>query len=75
MTDKFAGDRLNGRQIRNSVRTALALAQLSNQHMNAEHLEQVMKVGREYAGYVEKLNRMNPEEYAEALGRRVSGNR
>lgn len=73
VTDHFGADNLNGRQIRNTVRTALALAQLGEQHVTAEHLEQVMKIGREYAGYVEKLNKMNPEEYAVALGRRAPG--
>lgn len=73
VTENFGDDNLNGRQIRNTVRTALALAQLERQKVTAEHLEQVVKIGREYAGYVKRLNRMENEEYAEALGRRAPG--
>lgn len=73
VTENFGADNLNGRQIRNTVRTALALAQLGQQHVTAEHLEQVVKIGREYAGYVNSLNRMGSEEYAVALGRRAPG--
>ncbi|KAL9107034.1 MAG: hypothetical protein Q9227_007980 [Pyrenula ochraceoflavens] len=71
VTDNFDGDKLNGRQIRNSIRTALALAQLKKEKLNAEHLERVVKIGREFAGYMEGLNKMNAEEYAVALGRRA----
>ena len=73
MTDHFGADNLNGRQIRNTVRAALALAQLGQQHLTAEHLEQVVGIGREYAGYVRSLNRMASEDYAVALGRRAPG--
>ena len=73
VTDNFGADKLNGRQIRNTVRTALALAQLGRQQVSAEHLEQVVRIGREYAGYVDSLNRMGSEEYAVALGRRAPG--
>lgn len=71
VTDNFDADKLNGRQIRNSVRTALALAQLRKEKLSAEHLERVVKVGREFSEYMEDLNKMNSEEYAIALGRRA----
>jgi len=70
VTKTFDGDKLNGRQIRNAVRTALALAQLKGEKLNSDHLERVIKIGREFAGYMEDLNKMNAEEYAIALGRR-----
>jgi AAA+ superfamily predicted ATPase len=70
VTDNFDADKLNGRQIRNSVRTALALAQLRKEKLNAEHLDRVVKVGREFSGYMDDLNKMNADEYASALGRR-----
>ena len=68
----FEGDRLNGRQIRNTIRIALTLAQLSNTHVTTEHLEQVVRNGREYSNYMAELNKMDAEEYAIALGRRAS---
>jgi len=71
VTDSYDGDKLNGRQIRNSIRTALALAQLKKEKLTADHLDRVVKIGREYSGYMEDLNKMNAEEYAIALGRRA----
>lgn len=68
--DNFENDRLNGRQIRNTVRTALAMAQLRNEPVNTDHLEQVVNIGREYAGYMKDLIKMTNDEYAGVLGRR-----
>ena len=69
--DKFEGDNLNGRQIRNTVRVALALAKLDDTNIRPKDLEDVVKIGREYAQYIEDLNRMSPEETAIQLGRRA----
>ena len=69
--DKFEGDNLNGRQIRNTVRVALALAKLENTNVRPKDLEDVVKIGREYAQYIVDLNRMSPEETAIQLGRRA----
>lgn len=71
VTEQYDNDKLNGRQIRNSVRTALALAQLKKESLTSDHLDRVVKIGREYSGYMEDLNKMNAEEYAIALGRRA----
>jgi len=71
VTDHYDDDKLNGRQIRNSIRTALALTQLKKEKLTPDHLDKVVKIGREYVGYMEDLNRMNAEEYAIALGRRA----
>lgn len=71
VTENFGADKLNGRQIRNTVRAALALAQLGQQHLTAEHLEQVVGIGREYAEYITRLNRMASEDLAVALARRA----
>ena len=70
VTRNFDGDKLNGRQIRNAVRTALALAQLKGEKLNRDHLERVVRIGREFAGYMEDLNKMNAEDLALTLGRR-----
>lgn len=68
----FEGDRLNGRQIRNTIRIALTLAQLNNTHVTTEHLELIVRNGREYSNYMTELNKMGAEEYAIALGRRAA---
>jgi SpoVK/Ycf46/Vps4 family AAA+-type ATPase len=67
----YDDDKLNGRQIRNSIRTALALTQLKKEKLTPDHLDKVVRIGREYVGYMEDLNKMNAEEYAIALGRRA----
>ena len=69
--DKFEGDNLNGRQIRNTVRVALALAKLDDTNVRPKDLEEVVKIGREYAQYVEDLNKMSAEDTAITLGKRA----
>lgn len=46
VTTNFDRDKLNGRQIRNAVRTSLALAQFKGEKLNTDHLERVIKIGR-----------------------------
>lgn len=70
-TEKFEKDNLNGRQIRNTIRVALALAKLEDSNIKPKHLEEVIKIGREYARYIENLNKMSPEDTAIQLGRRA----
>ena len=69
--DKFEDDDLNGRQIRNTVRVALALAKLDDSNVRPRDLEEVVKIGREYARYIEDLNKGKPEEIAYQLSRRA----
>ena len=68
--DKFENDDLNGRQIRNTVRVALALAKLDDSNVRPKDLEDVVKIGREYARYIRDLNKGTPEDIANLLGRR-----
>ena len=49
--EKFEGDDLNGRQIRNTIRVALALARNSNSNVRPRDLDEVVGIGREYARY------------------------
>lgn len=69
--DKFEDDDLNGRQIRNTVRVALALAKLDDSNVRPRDLEEVVKIGREYARYIEDLNKGKPEDIAYQLSRRA----
>ena len=70
-TKRFEEDNLNGRQIRNTVRVALAMAKLQKSNVEPGHLEEVVKIGRKYARYNENLSRMDPEAAAIQLGRRA----
>ncbi|KAL9124662.1 MAG: hypothetical protein Q9217_006030 [Psora testacea] len=69
--ENFKHDNLNGRQIRNTVRTALALAQLHDKSVAPEHLDSVMKTVREYTSYLKELNGIDAEDSAFATGRRL----
>lgn len=71
VTENFDNDRLNGRQIRNAMRTAIALANVKKEKLNSSHLDRVIGIGREFSSYMEDLNKMSQEEYAVALGRRA----
>jgi SpoVK/Ycf46/Vps4 family AAA+-type ATPase len=64
--------KLNGRQIRNCVRTALALANEENKPISESHLDDVVKMGEEFASYMEELQKMNAEEYQAAIGTRLA---
>lgn len=68
----FHKDKLNGRQIRNAVRTALALAQLQNEQVAPKHLNRVMKPTRDYTKYLHDLNGGEAENTAFVHGRRLS---
>ncbi|KAF2667389.1 P-loop containing nucleoside triphosphate hydrolase protein [Microthyrium microscopicum] len=75
LADKIAqhtkADKLNGRQIRNTVRTALALAAHQNTPLSLTHLEQVAKLNRAFASYMVEVNDANDETRQRMLGNRV----
>lgn len=62
---------LNGRQIRNSVRTALAIAAQMNETISSKHVRDVLEIGRDFTKYLQDVNRMNQEQRAAALGHRA----
>ena len=67
----FESDNLNGRQIRNAIRVASALAKHEKSPVQFRHLEEVIKNGRDYAQYIEKLNQMSAETLASQMGVRA----
>ena len=50
--DKWSKEKLNGRQIRNAVRTALVVAEKKGEMVGEKEFETVLKIGREFEGYV-----------------------
>lgn len=62
---------LNGRQIRNGVRTALALAAQKGERISKDHVRDVLEIGRDFTKYLHDVNRMNLEQRAVALGHRA----
>jgi len=51
-TDILAKDNLNGRQIRNCIRTARQLASQANEPLSYDHLRKAIKVTQEFEQYV-----------------------
>lgn len=62
---------LNGRQIRNAVRTAIAIAAQKKEQVSELHVKDVLGIGRDFKVYLEQVNRMNQEQRAAAIGTRV----
>ena len=50
--EKWSKEKLNGRQIRNAVRTALVVAEKKGEMVGEKEFETVLKIGREFEGYV-----------------------
>lgn len=63
-------DHLNGRQIRNTVRTAIALAEQKKEPLNAEHFDDVLQMTRDFTTYIAKLKRVDPDRLANLHGNR-----
>jgi SpoVK/Ycf46/Vps4 family AAA+-type ATPase len=65
-------DNLNGRQIRNNVRTALALASQEGTPLSVSHLKQVSALSRAFTTYMHKLNDMNADQKQHIMGIRIN---
>jgi SpoVK/Ycf46/Vps4 family AAA+-type ATPase len=63
---------LNGRQIRNCVRTAIALADQAGVPISTRHLDDVVKMGEEFTEYMKELQKMDTEEIQSAMGNRLA---
>jgi len=69
--DLIKAEDLNGRQIRNAVRTAIALADQSKEPLQAHHLADVLKMTSDFTHYLAKLIRTDPENLARLQGNRA----
>lgn len=65
-------ENLNGRQIRNSIRTATALATAEKKRLSAAHIKTVLEVGKQFASYRKTLDGMDSRDRQAALGLRLS---
>lgn len=57
VTQEWSKEKLNGRQIRNAVRTALVLAEKKGKMVGKDEFETVLKIGREFEGYMGMLGK------------------
>lgn len=66
-TNILARDDLNGRQIRNCIRTARQLASQANEPLSYDHLKKAIKVAQEFEQYiVETHSGQTHEDFAKA---------
>ncbi|RYP05334.1 hypothetical protein DL764_003879 [Monosporascus ibericus] len=65
--------KMNGRQIRNCLRAASAIANKHGRTVEKKDILSVIDLGTQFRDYMAKLNRMNQEEKARALGLRYPG--
>ncbi|KAI1459643.1 hypothetical protein F4805DRAFT_419753 [Annulohypoxylon moriforme] len=63
---------LNGRQIRNCVRSALALAQNKQEKLCAKHFNTVIRLGNTFTQYMTKLQKVEADELAQVKGDRLA---
>ena len=71
--DKWSREPLNGRQIRNAVRTAMLVAEKKGEMPGQSHFETVIKIGRDFETYLGALQGVGPEVVAERRGDRLAG--
>ena len=65
--------RMNGRQIRNCIRSASALANKANRSLQKEDITEIIDLGKKFMDYMTEVNRMNSDDRARALGLRLMG--
>ncbi|OTA54474.1 P-loop containing nucleoside triphosphate hydrolase protein [Hypoxylon sp. EC38] len=63
---------LNGRQIRNCVRSALALAQNKQERLCAKHFNTVIRLGNTFTQYMTRLQKVEADELAQVKGDRLA---
>jgi hypothetical protein len=61
--DILTRHKLNGRQIRNTVKTARQLAYYRKERLAYSHFEQVIDVANEFEEYIEKTHGHNDEDW------------
>lgn len=62
---------MNGRQIRNCIRAACAIASKQGRVVDKGDIQKVMDLGTKFQDYMTQVNRMNQDEKARALGLRL----
>jgi hypothetical protein len=71
--DSWSREELNGRQIRNAVRTALVVAERKGCVVGELEFEQVLRIGRDFEGYMGFLRGEGGEKRRGGRGERLEG--
>ncbi|KAI4209872.1 MAG: hypothetical protein LQ351_007226 [Letrouitia transgressa] len=72
VVQSWSGQALNGRQIRNSVRTALLVAEKKKETVGKKHFDTVLRIGKEFENYMNVLRKGEVDVIAEAKGDRLA---
>lgn len=62
--DEMAEEEINGRQIRNAMTTARQLALHRKERLHWEHLDQVLRTGREFNRYLKNVQGHTDKQWA-----------
>ncbi|KAI0854552.1 P-loop containing nucleoside triphosphate hydrolase protein [Xylaria cubensis] len=68
---KSIGYKMNGRQIRNCIRAATAIASKEERSLQQQDIIDVIELGKEFRNYMIEVNRMDNDQKAQALGVRM----
>ncbi|ODA81303.1 hypothetical protein RJ55_04268 [Drechmeria coniospora] len=68
---EIKGFHMNGRQIRNCIRAAAAIANRKGRSLQKEDIVAVVDLGMQFRVYMTRVNRMSQDERAMALGLRL----
>ncbi|KAI1127367.1 P-loop containing nucleoside triphosphate hydrolase protein [Nemania abortiva] len=60
--DRLAHYRINGRQIRNTVKSAKQLAYYKKEQLNYSHFDRIIRIANEFDRYIEKAHGGNTDE-------------
>lgn len=71
--DMLARHKLNGRQIRNTIKTARQLARYKKETLRFAHVSQAVAVVNEFEKYVRDVRTLDDEQYARRAGFRNDG--
>lgn len=69
--DDLSSHELNGREIRNAIKTATLLAQFRGQTLGYGHSEEVINVSNEFEKYLTEVHGHSSSEWAKAQGMRA----
>ncbi|KAF3927323.1 hypothetical protein ABW21_db0202270 [Orbilia brochopaga] len=68
---KEDGYKLNGRQIRNCIQSALAISRMEQRPLTKQHILDVVELGQQFSKYMNKINNMDQQQRASSLGFRL----
>ncbi|KAL9118613.1 MAG: hypothetical protein Q9187_004841 [Circinaria calcarea] len=69
---EVGNENLNGRQIRNCIRAALAMAAQDNVQISGRHIKDIVEIGKKFTSYMNDVNAMDVRQRQAAMGMRLA---